>query len=76
MAAVPMPADAQGGVHAQGGVPPPEQKPAIAAGMYAAATEAAPAETEGVQTGAPQQPTIPDHWASPRRWTRTIQTCR
>ena len=76
MAAVPMPADAQGGVHAQGGVPPPEQEPAIAVGMYVAATKAVPAEAGGLQTGAPQQPTIPDHRASPRRWTRTIQPCR
>ena len=58
MAAVPMPADAQGGVHAQGGVPPPEQEPAIAAGMYAAATEAAPAEAGGLQTGIPGPPGI------------------
>ena len=46
-----MPADAQG-------VPPPEREPAIAAGMYAAATAAAPAETEDLQTGVPQQPPI------------------
>ena len=49
---VPMQADAQG-------IPPPEMEPAIAAGMYAAATAAAPAETEDLQTGAPQRPPFP-----------------
>ena len=76
MAAVPMPADAQGGVHAQGGVPPPEQEPAIAVGMYVAATAAAPAETEDLQTGAPQRPPFPGHVAWLRRWIRIIRTCR